>query len=120
MTDKKLKEIIHLIETEKFKFGQLRSLWFAIEKRLQSGRRKKKMLNEFPPKTIDFCKHCGAALINSEDWIKPRWEDDDCWSGCLHEAANDPELEELVKEIDEIANRINESTRIINELNKWE
>ena len=74
----------------------------------------KKMLNEFQPKTIDFCKHCGAALINSEDWIKPRWEDEDCWSGCLHEAANDPELEEIVKEIDEIVNRINESTRKIN------
>ena len=40
MTDESLKELIEIIETHHFKFGQLRSLWFAIEKRIQSGRRK--------------------------------------------------------------------------------
>jgi hypothetical protein len=40
MTNAKLQEIINLIETERFRFGQLRSLWFAIEKRLQAGRKR--------------------------------------------------------------------------------
>jgi len=34
-------KLIEKIETEKFRFGQLRSLWFSIEKRIQCGRRKK-------------------------------------------------------------------------------
>jgi hypothetical protein len=40
MTDKQLQEIIDIILTGKFKYGQLRKLWFSIEMRIQAGRRK--------------------------------------------------------------------------------
>jgi hypothetical protein len=40
MTEEELQKIIDIIETEKFRYGQLRKLWFSIEKRLQAGRRK--------------------------------------------------------------------------------
>ena len=45
MNEKEFKNLIRTIETEKFRFGQLRSLWFSIEKRIQAGRRKTE--NEF-------------------------------------------------------------------------
>jgi len=76
------------------------------------------MLNEFQPAIIDFCENCGAALYDCRDWVKPRWEDEECHNGCLHQAANhkDPELAEIDKQLDEIVDRINRSTEKINEM----
>ena len=44
MTDEELQKIKDIIETERFKFGQLRDLWFSIERRIQCGRRKTKLV----------------------------------------------------------------------------
>lgn len=49
------------------------------------------MLAEFQPDILDFCKYCGAVLYDCPDWESPRWEDYNCWNGCLHEAANQKE-----------------------------
>jgi hypothetical protein len=88
---------------------------------LHPTERKIVMLSEFQPTIINFCCHCGAALLESENWSKPKWEDDTCWSGCNHEAANheeDPELQEIEDEMDEIIERINKSTQKINALSR--
>ena len=46
------------------------------------------MLNEFQTYPRDFCRFCGAILYDSEDWLKPKWEEGECWAGPNHEAAN--------------------------------
>jgi len=74
------------------------------------------MLNEFQPEIIDWCENCGAALYDCRDWEKPRWEDADCHNGCLHQASN----HKLDAEMDEIVDRINESTKTLNKMNKFD
>jgi len=71
------------------------------------------MESQFQPYIKDVCRHCGMALWDCEDWLHSRWEDE-CWDGCLHEAANDPELAQVASEIDAITNRINHATQEIN------
>lgn len=70
-------------------------------------------LSEFQPKIVDVCRNCGMALWDCEDWNHPRWEDE-CWDGCDHEPANDPEFEKIENELDEIIDRINKSTALMN------
>ena len=73
---------------------------------------KKPMLSEFQPYVKDVCRNCGMALWDCEDWFGPQWEDE-CWSGCDHEAANDPELARLDEELEEIIERIRRSNNLI-------
>jgi len=71
------------------------------------------MLNEFQPTKKARCE-CGAVLWDGDDTRYPFWIGGD--PDCLHRVIP-PDLAEIDDKMDEIIERINKSTQIINELN---
>ena len=77
----------------------------------------KKLLNEIQPTRKAECA-CGSVLWDGDDTRYPIWIGGD--PNCLHQVLTilaDVELDEIDAQLDEIVNRINASTRKINEIN---